>query len=394
MAIKRVVLIVLDGVGIGAAPDAELYGDVGSNSIANTAKVIGGLSLPHMGSLGLGCITEIDGVPCPVQVSGAYGRLMPQSAGKDTVSGHWALMGIHLSTPFPTFPQGFPSDLIKTFINKTGITGILGNKAASGTEIIQELGLEHMRTGWPIVYTSADSVFQIAVHEEIIPIQKLYDMCQCAREILTGKYAVGRVIARPFLGTEPGSFWRTDRRRDYPLDPNAPTILEKLISSGKFVYSVGKIDDIFGGRGITKTKHTLDNEESVGGLLEFLAEDFEGLIFVNLIEFDMIYGHRNDPRGYGNALEAFDRHIPHIRGRMKPTDITMIVSDHGVDPTTASTDHSREFVPLLVFGDLVKPNTNLGTRQTYCDVASTIAEIFSLEAPTTGRSFLSEISIR
>lgn len=393
MDYKRVIVIVLDGVGIGAAPDAELYGDVGSNSIANTARVLGGLHLPQMGALGLGCITNIEGVHCPSNVDGAYGRLQPQSAGKDTVSGHWALMGVHLSTPFPTFPDGFPLEIVEAFVKKTGVGGVLGNKAASGTEIIQEFGLEHINKGWPIIYTSADSVFQIAAHEETIPVPQLYVLCKQARNILSGEYAVGRVIARPFLGNEPGSFRRTDRRRDYPLYPDTPTILDKLVSSGMGVYSVGKIDDIFGGRGITQTNHTLDNEESVRGILKFLGEDFEGLLFANLIEFDMIYGHRNDPKGYGRALEAFDKYIPRIRQSMKPTDLAMIVSDHGVDPTTASTDHSREYVPLLVFGDSVKPNTDLGTRHTYCDVAATIAEVFSLEPPTTGNSFLREVSM-
>lgn len=394
MDFNRVIVIVLDGVGIGAAPDAASYGDVGSNSISNTAEVLGGLNLPNMGAMGLGCIASIRGVPCPQRIKGAFGQLQPQSAGKDTVSGHWALMGIHLSKPFPTFPQGFPPRVISSFMNETGVAGVLGNKAASGTAIIQELGQRHMETGWPIVYTSADSVFQIAAHEEVIPVSRLYALCQGARTVLSGEYAVGRVIARPFLGDGPGTFWRTDRRRDYPLRPDSPTILDKLTDAKKTVYTVGKIDDIFGGRGISKTNHTLSNEESVRALVEFLAEDFEGLLFANLIEFDMVFGHRNDPAGYGKALEDFDRQLPRIRQHMKQSDLAMIVSDHGVDPTTPSTDHSREFVPLLVFGDQVKSNTNLGTRATYCDVAATIAEIFSVDPPSTGISFLAEIANR
>jgi phosphopentomutase len=390
MNVKRIIVIVLDGVGIGEAPDAALYGDVGSNSIANTAKAVGGLHLPQMGDLGLGCITKIQGVPCEENSSGAFGKMQPRSAGKDTISGHWELMGICLPKPLPTYPNGFPPDIINEFKSRTG-KDIIGNKPMSGTEIIKELGVEHIRTGKPILYTSADSVFQLAAHEEVIPVEELYKLCEVARNMLIGDHAVGRVIARPFLGHKPSDFWRTNRRRDYAITPDTLTMMDKLLKEGKSVYSVGKIDDIFGGRGITKSKHTTDNKSSVLALIDFLSDDFEGLLFVNLIEFDMIYGHRKDASGYAKALEAFDSRLPEIQRAMSDTDVAIITGDHGVDPTTLNTtDHSREYVPLLVFGAKVSSNVNLGVRQTFSDVAATIAEAFSLEPPELGKSFLQD----
>jgi len=390
MDINRVIVIVLDGVGAGEAPDAEFYGDVGSNSLANTARVVGGLQLPHMGKLGIGHITNIQGVPPEDHPTGCYGKMQPKSAGKDTISGHWELMGIHLTTPLPTYPDGFPETILEEFTRRTG-KEVIGNKPASGTEIIKELGVEHIRTGKPIVYTSADSVFQIAAHEEVIPIQELYRMCEISRQILSGEHAVGRVIARPFLGETPQDFRRTERRKDYPLLPDSDTILDKLARAGKTVYSIGKIDDIFGRRGITKSKHTVSNHDSTLALLDALNEDFEGLLFANLIEFDMIFGHRNDARGYADALEAFDRHIPEIQKRMKSSDLAMVVADHGVDPTTPGTDHSRENIPLLVFGPQVEKYANLGIRNTFSDVAATLAELFDLQPPEYGSSFVSEL---
>jgi phosphopentomutase len=393
MAVKRVVVIVLDGVGVGEAPDAADYGDVGSNSVSNTARAVGGLHLPHLGAMGLGRVIEVLGVPPDMDrpTAGAYGKCRPKNAGKDTVAGHWEMMGIYLSTPFPLYPHGFPPEVIDEFKRKIG-RDILANKPASGTVVIQEYGLEHMRTGKPIVYTSGDSVFQIAAHEEVIPLDEQYRISEIAREMLTGKHAVGRVIARPFLGSKPGEFRRTEHRRDYPLLPKTPTIMDKLVAAGKAVYSVGKIDDIFGHRGITKVNHTTNNAESTQAIIDSLREDFEGLLFANLIEFDMLFGHRNDPRGYADALEAFDQCIPDIRARMTPADVAFITGDHGVDPTTPSTDHSREYVPLLVFGPAVAANVNLGTRQTLSDMGATIAEAFSLKPPEIGTSFLSEIS--
>ena len=391
MNIKRVIVIVLDGVGAGEAPDAAAYGDVGSNSLGNTAKAVGGLKLPNMGKLGLGHITNILGVPPQEKPSGCYGKMQPKSAGKDTISGHWELMGIHLDKPLPTYPNGFPQSVLDEFKKRTG-KDVLGNKAASGTEILVELGEEHIRTGKPIIYTSADSVFQIAAHEEVIPINELYRLCEISREMLRGEHAVGRVIARPFIGKTAADFKRTERRKDYPLMSALPTMLDKLVSAGKEVVSVGKIDDIFGHRGITRSNHTVSNRDGIAATLEFLNEDFEGMLFVNLIEFDMIYGHRNDARGYANALEEFDQAVPEIQKRMKRSDLAMVVADHGVDPTTASTDHSREYIPLLVFGKMITEGKNLGTRKTFSDVAATIAEIFSIPDPMQGESFFKEIA--
>lgn len=388
--LKRVIVIVLDGVGAGEAPDAAAYGDVGSNSLANTARAVNGLNLPHMEKIGLGWITGIQGVPPHRAATGAYGKMQPKSAGKDTVCGHWELMGVHLPRPFPTYPNGFPQEVVAEFERRTGCQ-ILGNRPASGTQIIQELGQEHLRTGKPIVYTSADSVFQIAAHEEVIPIQELYRMCVLAREILIGEHAVGRVIARPFIGEHPGDFRRTERRKDYPLQPPSATVMDRLVASGREVYAVGKIDDIFARRGITQSNHTPDNEASTLAMLEYLKEDFSGLLFVNLIEFDMIFGHRNDPQGYAAALERFDAYLPEVIRSMRATDLAIITADHGVDPTTPGSDHSREFVPVLIFGSQVRPNTNLGLRQSLGDVAATISEIFSLEPPSIGKSFLREV---
>jgi len=388
--IKRVIVIVLDGVGAGEAPDAAAYGDVGSNSLGNVARVIGGLKAPNLYELGLGNITSILGVSENPNAKGAFGRFQPRSAGKDTVIGHWEMMGIYLSVAFPTYPSGFPPEVIDPFRKAVG-RDVLGNKPASGTEILKELGVEHLQTGKPIVYTSADSVFQIAAHEEVIPLDELYKMCEIARDILQDEHAVGRVIARPFLGDSPDNFKRTTHRRDYPRNPEYPTMMQKLVDAGKDVYSVGKIDDIFNHQGITKKNHVLTNAESLDATLKLLGDDFEGLLFVNLIEFDMIYGHRNDPQGYADALEQFDSYIPEIQRRLKPDDLVVVTGDHGVDPTTPGTDHSREFVPLLAFGPRIKQGVNLGDRESLGDIAGTIAEIFSLEPQPIGISFLNEI---
>ena len=389
--IKRVIVIVLDGVGAGEAPDAAQYGDTGSNSLGNTAKAVGGFNVPNLERIGFGHVTPMTGVEPVNPAQGAFGKMRPISAGKDSISGHWELMGVHLPDPFPTYPNGFPQEVIEEFIRKTGVPGVLANRPASGTDIIKELGVEHMRTGKPIVYTSGDSVFQIAAHEEVIPLDRLYEICLIAREMLTGKHAVGRVIARPFLGTDPENFKRTSNRRDYPLVPPEETLLDILLRAGKDVLGTGKIDDLFGGRGLSGTKHSEDNVSATQGLLEYLSGDFEGLLFTNLVEFDMVYGHRNDARGYADALEAFDHAIPEIQAKMRPSDLAMIVADHGVDPTTPSTDHSREYIPLLVFGPQVKPHTDLGIRPTYADVGATLAEIFSVKPPRIGSSFLREI---
>lgn len=389
--IDRIIVIVLDGVGAGEAPDAGLYGDIGSNSLSNTDKAVGGLDLPNLGKIGLGHVTPLQGVPPAKNPTGAYGKMQPVSAGKDTISGHWEMMGAILEKPLPTYPHGFPAQIIQEFEKRIG-RGTLGNIAASGTEIIKALGLEHIRTAKPIVYTSADSVFQIAAHEEIIPVEQLYGFCLEARRTLVGEHGVGRVIARPFVGNSPENFSRTERRRDYPLQPPVETMLQKAVAAGLQVCSVGKIDDIFAHAGITRSKHNENNADSLKGTLEFLREDFRGLVFTNLVEFDMLYGHRNDPYGYAQALKRVDEAVPQIIAALRMGDILMFVSDHGVDPTTPSTDHSREYSPLLVYGGQVTPGVDLGIRKTFSDVAATIAEAFSLEPPIRGTSFLAEIT--
>lgn len=388
--IDRVFVIVLDGVGVGEAPDAEDYGDVGSNSLGNTARVLNGICLPNMQEIGLGNLTTIKGVSPTKLTLGAYGKCKESSKGKGSVVGHWELMGIQTETPFPTYPNGFPDEILTKFSELTG-RGYLANRPASGTEIIQELGEKHLETGDLIVYTSADSVFQIAANESIVPIEELYSYCEIARKLFTGKHAIGRVIARPFVGDSKDNFTRTEHRKDYPITSPQKTSLDLLLDAGYEVYSTGKIDDLFGHRGITKSAHTVNNKVAINSAIDFLDADFKGLLFANLIEFDMTYGHRNDPSGYAQKLEEFDAFIPTIRGKMKDSDICMIVADHGVDPTTESTDHSREFIPLLVFGEKVKNNINLGIRETYADVAATIAEIFDLPKPVKGTSFLSDI---
>jgi phosphopentomutase len=388
---KRITVIVLDGVGIGAAPDAADYGDEGSNSIGNVADVLGGIDLPHMGRIGLGNIIDIKGVPPTDQPSGGYGKMQPMSAGKDTMQGHWEMMGIYLPHPAPTYPKGFPEEIMDEFERQIG-RETLANRPASGTEIIKELGEEHIRTGKPIVYTSADSVFQIAAHENVIPVDELYEMCKIARNILTGKHAVGRVIARPFIGDSSENFKRTDHRRDYSRTPESDTVLDKCFNSGLDVWSVGKIDDIFVHRGISRKNHTLNNVKSIKATIDLLDEPFNGLLFVNLIEFDMIYGHRNDPEGYYQALKTFDDAIPKIQKRLTEDDVVIVSADHGVDPTTKSTDHSREYVPLLVFGPNT-PGVDLGIRKTFADIGATITENFGLEPPKIGTSFLNQISL-
>jgi phosphopentomutase len=390
MSIKRVIVIVLDGVGAGAAPDAADYGDAGSDSLGNTARAVGGLHLPHLEQLGWGHITPMLGVRAVDPADGAFGRLTPTSVGKDSITGHWELMGVFLKKMLPTYPNGFPPEVLDPFRQQTGMD-VIGNKPASGTEILKELGEEHLRTGKLIVYTSADSVFQIAAHEGLVPIQRQYEICRIARAILTGDHAVGRVIARPFIGQDAASFKRTTNRRDFPLDPVGVTMMDRLVASGRSVYATGKIDDLFAGRGISHTAHSEDNQSSTLSMLEYLNEDFEGLLFANLVEFDMNYGHRNDARGYANALAAFDSHIPDLQARLRPGDAVMIVADHGVDPTTPGTDHTREFSPLLVFGPPVCANVDLGTRGSFADVAATLAEIFTLQTPERGTSFLKEI---
>lgn len=388
-AINSVTIIVIDSLGAGELPDAGKYGDEGSNTLANMARAVGGLKLPNLQKLGLGNIIDIEGIPPLDRPGAAFGKMAELSAGKDTTTGHWEMSGIILDKPFPVFPHGFPDSIIAEFEARIGRKS-LANEVASGTEIIARLGAEHMKTGYPIVYTSADSVFQIAAHEEVIPVEELYRMCRAAREILTGDCAVGRVIARPFVG-KPGEFKRTANRHDFSLEPPRPTILDALKEKGLAVMAVGKINDIFAGRGITDTIHTDNNMDGVDKTIAFVGQHKKGLVFTNLVDFDSSFGHRNDPQGYANALADFDQRLPAILDLIKDDMMLIITGDHGCDPTTPSTDHSREYVPLLVYGPQLKPGVNLGIRKTFSDVAATIAEIFGLSTDA-GTSFLQDVT--
>jgi phosphopentomutase len=345
--VPRACVIVLDAVGAGALPDAAAYGDEGSNTLGNVARAVGGLDLPNMEAFGLGNIEPLEGCPPQPGAPAVAGRLLERSKGKDTTAGHWELMGIVTPTPFPTYPQGFPHDVIDPFMHRTG-RGVLGNKAASGTEIIQELGEEHQRTGKWIVYTSADSVFQIAAHEETIPLEELYEGCRIAREILTGKHAVGRVIARPFVG-EPGNYVRTANRHDFSLEPRRPNYLTLVREAGNTVHGVGKIGDIFAGRDIDTSRPTQSNIDGIVATETLLREMDEGLVFTNLAETDQLWGHRNDPLNFHRCLQDFDRRLPDLLDALRPQDLLVITSDHGCDPTTPSTDHSREYAMLLTY---------------------------------------------
>ena len=385
--IKRAIVIVLDGLGVGEAPDASAYGDEGSNSVGNTAKKIGGLEVPTMQSLGFGNIIPIEGVAEVDNVQGAWGKLQPKSAGKDSVTGHWELMGIYLERPFPTYPNGFPDDVVQAVEEATGVK-FIGNIVASGTVIVQEMGAEHVRTGKPILYTSTDSVFQIAAHEEVIPLERLYEICEIAREVLVGEHGVGRVIARPFVGNESEGFTRTKNRHDYSITTPNASLIDNLADNDKTVTAVGKIYDLFGGQNIAEYYPAKSNMDSLEQLEKALTEVKEGLIFVNLVEFDQNFGHRNNYEGYANAIREFDAYLPKIMNQLNEDDIVFISADHGVDPTTDSTDHSREYVPLLVFGGGIDKPINLGTRSSLADVGATIADIFDVETPQIGSSFL------
>lgn len=384
MEINRVFLIVLDGVGVGELPDAAAYGDQGSNTVGNIARKIGGLHLPQLEKAGLGKITDVIGLS-PEAAKGIYGKMAEVSAGKDTTTGHWEMAGVILERPFPVYPNGFPQEVIAEFVRRTGYD-VLGNKMASGTEIIRELGAEHLKTGRPIVYTSADSVFQIAAHEAIIPLAEQYRICAIAREILQGEHGVGRVIARPFAG-ELGNFYRTAGRKDFSLLPPAPTVLDRLKAAGLTVFGVGKIEDIFSGQGLTDSNHTHNNAETLAFVSELLDREFKGLVFANCIDFDMLYGHRNDVRGFATALAEVDAWLAANLIRLRPGDVMILTGDHGGDPTTSSTDHSREYTPLLVFGPDLPENINLGTRKTFADLAATLCYWFKLEPWSVGEEF-------
>jgi phosphopentomutase len=390
---KRVILIIMDGCGVGELPDAADFGDRGSNTLGNLSRAVpGGLALSNLQYLGLGNIIDISGVPRNEQAAGCWGKLAERSKGKDSTFGHWEIAGLVTEKPLPTYPQGFPTEIIEPFKKAIG-RDILANQVASGTEIVKELGDEHVRTGFPIVYTSADSVFQIACHEDIVPLDQLYDWCQKARDILTGEHAVGRVIARPFTGTS-GNYQRVGgHRKDLSLKPFKPTVLDHLKNSGRQVIGIGKIHDLFAGQGLTASIHTDDNRDGMEKILKTLPELKTGLLMANLVDFDMSWGHRNDVLGFYQGLKDFDAWLPGLMGLMTNDDLLLITADHGNDPTTPSTDHSREYTPLLAYGPGIKNGIDLGTRESFADIAATLAGVFGITGTGQGTSFLKQITI-
>jgi phosphopentomutase len=388
---RRVILVVLDSVGIGEMPDAKNYNDEGSNTLGNISSAVGGLRLHNMEELGLGNIDGIKGIVKCENPKGAFGKCSELSIGKDTVTGHWEIAGVVLSKPLHTYPNGFPQQLITEFENKIG-RKTLGNIVASGTEIIKELGDEHVKTGYPIIYTSADSVFQIAAHEDVISIEELYKICKIAREMFVGDIAVGRIIARPFTG-ESGSYSRTSNRKDFALDPFNKTMLDYIKEDGNNVMAVGKIEDIYNGKGITDAVHIKNNMDGVDKTLEYMKNEKTGLIFTNLVDFDMHFGHRNDFKGYAKALVDFDNRLPEILALMREEDILILTADHGCDPTTPSTDHSREYIPLVVYGNKVKAGANVGIRNSFSDIGKTILDLLKIPNELVGESFAKDIEI-
>ncbi|MDO7905131.1 phosphopentomutase [Paenibacillus sp. JX-17] len=384
---KRICFIVLDSVGIGELPDAVKFGDEGSHTLGHILERVPGVKLPNMQKLGLGNIADIPPLTPVDQPLGYFGKMNEVSVGKDTMTGHWELMGLKINTPFNTYPDGFPADLIYQFEQETG-RKVLCNKPASGTEVLDEYGEEQMKTGAWIVYTSADSVFQIAAHEDIIPLDELYRACEIARRLtLAPEHSVGRVIARPYIG-EPGSFKRTPNRHDYAITPPEPTVLNLLANAGKDVIAVGKINDIFSGEGVSASYPTKSNEHGIEVTIDQLGEDFEGLLFTNLVDFDSLYGHRRDPEGYAHALEVFDQAVPQLMERIGQDDLLIISADHGNDPVHPGTDHTREYVPVLIYSPSLKQPDSIGIRETYSDLGATIADNFGVQGIRNGQSFL------
>ncbi|WMJ79020.1 MULTISPECIES: phosphopentomutase [unclassified Sedimentibacter] len=386
---NRAVLIVLDSVGVGELPDAADYGDIGSNTVKNIYKNIDDFSLPNLEKLGLLNIDGFEDIKKSDSYTGTVAKCTEKSKGKDTTTGHWEISGLVLEKPFPTYPKGFPKDFIDEFEKKVGRKTI-GNYPASGTEIIKELGNEHIETGNLIVYTSADSVFQIAAHEEVVQLNELYKICATAREMLKGEHGVGRVIARPFIGKD-GNYTRTENRRDFSLLPPEDTMLDYIKNNGMEVFAIGKIEDIFANKGMTKSNHTHNNKEGIEATLNAMKEDFKGLIFTNLVDFDMVYGHRNNVQGYADALKYFDDKLPEIIDNLKEDDVLIITADHGCDPTTESTDHSREYIPLILYGKNIQGNNNLGILDTYASIGKTILNMFNIENHIEGTSVLGNI---
>jgi phosphopentomutase len=390
VAVPRVCVLVCDSWGVGDAPDAGAYGDSGSDTLANTARAVGGLHLPNFEGLGLGYLTAIEGVAARAEPGAGYGRATERSAGKDTTTGHWEMMGIRLDRPFPLYPDGFPPEIIEPFEATIG-RRVLGNRPASGTEIIEELGPEHLRTGDPIVYTSGDSVFQVATHVDVVPLPRLYEWCRVARRLLSGEYAVGRVIARPFDGTS-GAFVRRPERRDFSVPPPGETVLDRLLAAGVVVYGVGKIQDIFSRQGITEARYSDSNDHGVDLTIEYLGRPGPAFVFSNLVDFDSKYGHRNDAAGYAAAIEALDRRLPELVGALDGG-VLLITGDHGCDPTTPPTDHSRERTPLLAAGLSGGPY-EIGTRSTFADLGATVAAMLGASSDgLTGSSFVDRIGL-
>ncbi len=390
MNFKRIFVVVMDSVGIGEAPDAELFGDKGADTLGHIAERMNGLHMPNLAKLGLSNIREIKGVEKANPPLAFYTKMQEASTGKDTMTGHWEIMGLNITTPFQVFPNGFPDALMKELALKTG-RGIIGNKPASGTAILDELGEEHMKTGSIIVYTSADSVLQIAAHEEVVPLDELYKICEIAREMtLSDEYKVGRVIARPFIG-EPGNFKRTTNRHDYALKPFNRTVMDELKDAGYDVLAIGKISDIFDGEGVTESLRTVSNMDGMDKLLETIHQDFTGLSFLNLVDFDALFGHRRNPIGYGQALEEFDVRMSEVLDQLTENDLLIITADHGNDPIHPGTDHTREYVPLLLYSKRFSVGHELPIRQTFADIGATVADNFDIKMPSYGKSMLSEL---
>jgi phosphopentomutase len=386
---RRAAIVVLDGVGIGEASDAAAYGDVGSDTLGNLARAVGGMSLPNLQRAGLGNIAPIEGVPASPSPSGSWGLMQPRSAGKDSTTGHWEIAGLHLARPFPTYSNGFPEEVVAEFARATG-RAVIGNVVGSGTAVIDRFGPEHQRTGAWILYTSADSVFQLAAHEEVIPLSELYSGCETARRQLVAPHDVSRVIARPFIGT-PGSYSRTKNRRDYSIAPPGETLLDALAGGGIPRTGVGKVDDLFAGRGIS-SRHTANNAEGIAAVREWLESEVSGLLFTNLVDFDQAFGHRNDTSGFYGALREFDAALPELLALLREDDLLFITADHGNDPTTPSTDHARENVPLLALGPAAR-SVSLGRRDTFSDLGATVAEWLGVAFRGRGRSFLGQLIV-
>jgi len=388
---RKLIFIVLDGVGIGELPDAGAYGDQGTNTLGNVARAVGGLSLPNLERLGLARVAQVPGLDPRAPVEGCFGRMAEQSAGKDSTTGHWEIAGVITEKPFPLYPQGFPKEIIDRFVTATGCLGVLGNKAASGTDIIRDYGDEHVRTKFPIVYTSGDSVFQVAAHEDVIPLPDLYRICLATREqVMVGRDAVGRVIARPFTGKS-GAYVRTANRRDYSLPPPSSTLLDCLAENAIDTVSIGKIDDLFSGRGLKEKIHTKSNAEGIEQIFRAQKKSSTAFVMANLVDFDMAYGHRQDPKGFAAALKEFDAALPGIIGGLADHDLLMVTADHGNDPTDDSTDHSREYVPLLCYSKSGKREVDLGVRDTFADAGKTVGEYFGVRNSLAGVSFLSMV---